>query len=263
MNDDGPVTESPWTGLRKLTAARIALGRAGAGLPTAAHLDFQQAHALARDAVHLPLDRDDLAARLSVRGFEPVAVESAARDRATYLQRPDLGRLLSDASVQKVEGLAGTAPEICFVIADGLSATAVARHAEPMLAAATAGLGLEPGKVALFIALQGRVALIDAIGGLVGARFGVMLIGERPGLSSPDSLGLYLTMNPRPGRTDAERNCLSNIRPGGMRFEEAAHRLVWLVGEAKKLGGTGVALKDASERLVLSEGGRNFLLPTA
>lgn len=236
------VTANSWTALRAYTPARIALGRAGAALPTGEVLRFGLAHARARDAVHGALDADALAAELTALGLAPRLVRSAVPDRATYLLRPDLGRRLEEGCVL------GRAPaQIALAIADGLSAVAVQRHAAPLVRAL---IGLAPQRwagVPAVIALQGRVALGDEIGARLGARLIAVLIGERPGLSAPDSLGVYLTFEPRPGRTDAERNCLSNIRPQGLGYAEAARRLDWLAAAALARGVTGVALKDESE----------------
>lgn len=232
----------PPAGLRRFTIARVALGRAGNALPTAAHLDFVEAHAMARDAVHAVLDVAALAEALRALGLDPVVVASRAPERHTYLVRPDLGRALDDVSIAR---LARCDPPLALVIADGLSATAVQRHAAPFLAEALprlARIGVAAGPAV--IALQGRVALGDAIGAALGAEAVAVLIGERPGLSAPDSLGLYLTWNPRPGRTDAERNCISNIRPAGQPYAQAAETLAWLAGEMRRRRLTGVALKD-------------------
>jgi ethanolamine ammonia-lyase small subunit len=236
------VTANAWTALRAYTPARIALGRAGPALPTGEVLRFGLAHARARDAVHGVLDTDALAQALRALGLAPLVVHSAARDRATYLLRPDLGRRLEDGC-----SLPPARAPIALAIADGLSAVAVQRHAAPLVRAL---IGLAPQRwtgVPAVIALQGRVALGDEIGERLGARLIAVLIGERPGLSSPDSLGVYVTFEPRPGRTDAERNCLSNIRPEGLAYEEAARRLDWLAATALARGVTGVGLKDESE----------------
>jgi ethanolamine ammonia-lyase small subunit len=230
----------PLARLRRFTTARVALGRAGNALPTAAHLDFVEAHAMARDAVHAVLDADALAAELASLGLPATVVSSRAPDRHTYLVRPDLGRALDPAT-----RLTRSDPALALVIADGLSATAVQRHAAPFLAEALprlARIGVSAGPTV--IALQARVAIGDAIGAALGAEAVAVLIGERPGLSAPDSLGLYLTWNPRPGRTDAERNCISNIRPAGQPYAAAADTLAWLVGEMRRRRLTGVALKD-------------------
>ncbi|MGK7863762.1 ethanolamine ammonia-lyase subunit EutC [Falsiroseomonas sp. E2-1-a4] len=224
-----------WRDLRRFTAARVALGRVGNGLPTAAHLDFQEAHAQARDAVWSTLDvpalRDALGAQV---------VASAAPDRRAYLLRPDLGRRLA-------EGVSLTSRPGCFalVVADGLCATGVQAQAPALVAALTTGLQAAGWDVAPpIIATQARVAIGDAIGHALGAAMVAVLIGERPGLSALDSMGIYLTHAPRPGLRDAERNCISNIRPGGLSVAEAAAKLLWLVAAARGLGATGVALKD-------------------
>ena len=229
-------TPTRWSDLRAHTAARVALGRVGNGLPTAAHLDFQEAHARARDAVHSALDIPALQAALDLPSL---VVASAAPDRRTYLLRPDLGRRLRETDLP-------AAPDaFVFVVADGLCASGVQAEAPALIAAAApmlrkAGLALGP----VVIASQARVALGDAIGEAMQARFVAVLIGERPGLTALDSMGLYLTHAPRRGRTDAERNCISNIRRGGLGTQEAAAKLLWLTGAAQRLGATGVALKD-------------------
>lgn len=241
----------PWTTWRAHTGARIALGRAGSSLPTAEWLRFSVAHALARDAVHEPLDADGLADALGHEGFAPwVVVHSAARDRATYLRRPDLGRELAPEARASLGPLAGDG--VAVVIGDGLSARAVQQHAVPLLSELRPRLeahGLSIG--AVVVARQARVALGDAVGAALGAPAVLVLIGERPGLSSPDSLGAYVTWAPAVGRSDAERNCVSNIRPAGLGFADAAHRIAWLLAAARRLGATGVALKDDSERPAL------------
>jgi ethanolamine ammonia-lyase small subunit len=240
------MTEPPvlWRDLRKFTPARVALGRVGAGLPTAAHLAFQADHAAARDAVYAALDVARLQADLARLGLLSSTVRSACPDRPTYLRRPDLGRRLdpADAAALADEPEAG----LVFVICDGLSATAAQRHAAPLLALVIPALE-RVGKIV--IARQGRVALGDAIGAALGAEAVAVLIGERPGLSAPDSLGVYLTWAPRPGRTDAERNCLSNIRPDGLPIAEAARKLIWLVAEMRRRRLTGVDLKEAAPAL--------------
>jgi ethanolamine ammonia-lyase small subunit len=237
--------EDAWDLLRRLTPARIGLGRSGDGLPTPALLDFQLAHARARDAVTAELDvpalRKELAARLP--GWTSLSVRSRALDRDVYLQRPDLGGLLlrEDASQ-----LAAGSYDVAFVIADGLSATAVQAHAPETLAETVRGLPslrLAP----LVIARQARVALGDPVGAALGAELSVVLIGERPGLSSPDSLGAYLTFAPRPGRTNAERNCVSNIRYDGLPPKQAGARIASLVSDALSKKISGIHLKDRSD----------------
>jgi ethanolamine ammonia-lyase small subunit len=242
-----PVESDPWTALRRFTPARIALGRAGESLPTRALLEFGLAHAQARDAVHTALDIASVREQLAAAGFGSVAVHSAAGNREHYLRRPDDGRTLDEPSRARLRTLAGAAaPDIAVVVADGLSAAAAARHAVPVLRALRARLNGQ--RIApIVIALQARVALGDEIGELLGAGQVVVLIGERPGLSSPDSLGIYLTHAPRRGRTDAERNCISNVRPEGLGYEQAARRLALLIEGARRLGRSGVELKDESD----------------
>ncbi|CAM2145030.1 Ethanolamine ammonia-lyase small subunit [Pararobbsia alpina] len=253
------VIGNPWHDLRQFTRARIALGRAGDSLPTEAVLDFGLAHAQARDAVHHPLDVALLSAALDAMHLPSIVVRSAAADRAQYLLRPDLGRRLhasaaetldayragNPASSPQADGSDTDAPRILFVIADGLSAFAPQRHALPLLGEVLPRLhdwSIGP----IVIATQSRVALGDDIGERLNADVVVMLIGERPGLSSPDSLGIYLTWHPRVGRTDAERNCISNVRPEGLGYDTAAHKLHYLLMRARDLRITGVALKDES-----------------
>lgn len=241
------TTADPWTALRRHTAARIALGRAGNSLPTDAWLRFSAAHALARDAVEAVLDRPALVAALTAEGFDVLAVESAAADRATYLRRPDRGRCLSPRSVALLQQAKSPGCDLAVVVGDGLSARAAQTHALPLLLAlrplVQAGGGTI-GRVA--VATQARVALGDEIGGLWRARAVLVLIGERPGLSSPDSLGAYLSWAPRVGCRDAERNCVSNIRPEGLAPPAAARKLAWLLAGARRIGATGVMLKDES-----------------
>lgn len=246
-----PVVDNPWGMLRRFTPARIALGRSGSSLPTTPQLAFQLAHAQARDAVHRALDVGEIAQAIQALGLRTCVVHSAAADRATYLQRPDLGRRLDPASAETLRApSSGLPPDLAVVVADGLSALAIERHAAPFLAALLPLLGgTEPAwsLAAVTLVLQGRVAVGDEIGAALGARLVLVLIGERPGLSSPDSLGLYLTWAPQPGRTDAERNCISNVRPEGLPYDEAAHRAAWLLNAARARQLTGVALKDESE----------------
>lgn len=242
---------NPWQELRSLTPARIALGRAGTSLPTNAQLDFQYAHAQARDAVHLPFDHAALSAQLAERGRDSLLLHSAAADRHTYLQRPDLGRKLNETSAQTLRDYAVANPggvDLAIVIADGLSALAVHRHSLPFLQrleeqAAAQNWSLSP----VMLVEQGRVAVADEVGQLLGAKMSVILIGERPGLSSPDSLGLYFTYAPKVGLTDAYRNCISNVRLEGLSYGMAAHRLLYLMREACRRQLSGVNLKDEAE----------------
>jgi ethanolamine ammonia-lyase small subunit len=257
------VTENPWQSLRRFTAARIALGRSGISQPTASQLEFQLAHARARDAVHLALDHRALADRLSEAcGLPCVNLHSAAENRHVYLQRPDLGRKLDDASRAALAGMHAPC-DLAFVIADGLSALAIEQNAQPFLRTLMASLAAEQWRIApLAIVRQGRVAVGDEVAHLLGARAVVVLIGERPGLSSPDSMGLYLTWAPQPGLTDASRNCISNVRPAGLTWEAAAFKLHYLLSESRKRQLSGVALKDetADGSAPLEAPQRNFLL---
>lgn len=259
VSDSGMTSSGAdlWKRLRRFTPARIGLGRAGASLPTHALLDFELAHAQARDAVHAELDVETLALELCENGFsDPQIVKSQARDRMEFLLRPDLGRTLDEESRERLrpttahsDGISGAETRdrsLAIVIADGLSALAATRHAVPLMKELRAAV--EPGEpVPVVIATGARVALGDQIGELLAAEAVVVLIGERPGLSSPDSLGAYLTWSPQTGRTDAERNCVSNIRPEGLPYADAARKLLYLLSEARRLQLSGVALKDDSE----------------
>lgn len=268
---DPLVTANPWQSLRRFTAARIALGRAGVSVPTAAQLEFRLDHARARDAVHLPLDAPAVRAELEALQWPALTLHSAAADRHTYLQRPDLGRRLDDHSRAKLGSLhldAGHSTavaryDIAFVIADGLSALAVHRHAVPLLAALHPLLAPAWRVAPVAVVQQARVAIGDEIGAALGADLVVVLIGERPGLSSPDSLGIYLSWAPRVGLSDAERNCISNVRPEGLTIAAAAAQLHHLLVEARRLRLTGVGLKDESMSMPLGAPGatdENFLL---
>jgi ethanolamine ammonia-lyase small subunit len=232
--------------LRDFTPARVDLGRTGHSLLTSELLDFQLAHAKARDAVHLPLDVNSLVIELKQKNIPCVGLASEANDRSIYLHRPDLGRRLNAASRARLAPLKSNY-DAAFVIADGLSALAVHRHALPLLEVVLAQLDWVIAPVTIVV--QGRVAIGDEIGELLGAKLAVVLIGERPGLSSPDSLGIYLTWQPRPGRTDAERNCISNIRAEGLSYELAAHKLLFLMNESRRLKLSGVQLKERAPLL--------------
>ncbi|WP_124415691.1 ethanolamine ammonia-lyase subunit EutC [Pseudomonas sp. R4-35-07] len=245
------LPDNPWLQLRRLTPARIALGRTGTSIPTNAQLDFQLAHAQARDAVHLPFDHEALSRQFAERGRDSLLLHSAATDRHIYLQRPDLGRRLSDESAQTLRDYASAHPDgvdLAIVVADGLSALAVHKHTAPFLTRLeeqthAEGWSLSP----VILVEQGRVAVADEIGQLLGAKMTVILIGERPGLSSPDSLGLYFTYNPKVGLTDAYRNCISNVRLEGLSYGMAAHRLLYLMREACRRQLSGVHLKDEAQ----------------
>jgi ethanolamine ammonia-lyase small subunit len=271
--DKPPVDpQNPLLELRRLTPARIALGRTGTSMPTSAQLDFQYAHAQARDAVHLPFDHAGLSSQLAERGRASLLLHSAATDRNSYLQRPDLGRKLSNESAQTLRDYALANPggvDLAIVVADGLSALAVHRHTLPFLARMEDQIVSDGWSVSPVILVeQGRVAVADEIGELLGAKMVVILIGERPGLSSPDSLGLYFTYNPKVGLTDAYRNCISNVRLEGLSYGMAAHRLLYLMREACRRQLSGVNLKDEAQVLTLeSDAGAdmkgNFLLSSS
>lgn len=244
-----------WLALRRFTVARIGLARSGASLATAPTLALRLAHARARDAVHAPLDETRLIADLAALGLPAQVVASAAGDRRTYLMRPDLGRRLAPSALATLSMPAAApdlAPDLVVVIADGLSASAVQSHAAPLLALAVPALAAEGWRIAPpVIVRQGRVAVGDAVAAALGARAVALLIGERPGLSAPDSLGAYLTWQPGPATTDASRNCISNIRPDGVGYQDAAFKLVHLLRAMRRRGVSGVALKDESDRLLI------------
>jgi ethanolamine ammonia-lyase small subunit len=248
------VVTQPWASLRRYTAARIGLGRAGVSVPTAAHLGFQQAHAEARDAVHAPLDADALLAGLRGLGEAPLKVQSRATDRASYLQRPDLGRHLDESDAQALQALSAPATDLAFVLADGLSALALQRQALPLFTALRERLLQEGGWswAPPVVATQARVALGDEVGALLNARCVVVLIGERPGLSAPDSLGVYFSWAPRVGLVDAQRNCISNVRPEGLAPPAAAAKLHALLGQARTRQLSGVGLKDEQDERAVS-----------
>ena len=239
------ATRDLWDAWRDQTRARVALGRVGSALPTTALLTFELDHAQARDAVHQALDVDALDADIKALGVETLRVKSAAADRATYLLRPDLGRRLDETSRVALERSDRSQCDVALVVADGLSALGVQRHAAAFLAAAIP-LFEELSVGPVVIAEQGRVALGDEIGVLLKARVVVVAIGERPGLTSPDSLGLYLTFAPGIGRHDAERNCISNVRPEGLAPAAAAAKLAWLLRASLRRALSGVGLKDES-----------------
>lgn len=235
------VTEpaAAWSELSALTPARIALGRSGVSLPTRELLSFGMAHARARDAVHAELDVAPLRAALEADGWPVMEVASRAPDRSAYLARPDWGRRLDVASAARLATCDVESPDLVFVVSDGLSAVAVQRHSVPLLRALKGAISIR--SAALVIATQARVALADEVGELLRARVAVSLIGERPGLSSPDSLGVYITANPRIGCTDAQRNCISNIHAAGLGYETTAAQMVALIEMVLAGGNTGVS----------------------
>jgi ethanolamine ammonia-lyase small subunit len=235
----GELKKSQATG----TSARLSLGQSGPSIPMPEQLNFRLDHALARDAVHAELDTNLLVRGLQERHLEPALLHSAAPDRRTYLRRPDLGRTLDAESTQLLQHQACQPCSLAFVLADGLSALALERHALPLLDA-TLPLVTANTSPLIPVVTQARVAIGDPIGQLLSACVTVLLIGERPGLSSPDSLGVYITWDPRAGRSDAERNCISNIRAEGLSYDAAAERIAFYIDEAQRLGTTGIALKD-------------------
>ena len=244
QNHASPVIEDPWTELRRFTAARIAVGRCGSSLPLAESLAFRLDHARARDAVHSAFRSEALAGELHAAGITCLQLESEVADRMEYLTRPDKGRRLSARSRTVLAGQ-DRGCDLCLVVGDGLSARAMHENAVPfvrtcLLMFARAGLKLGP----VSLVANARVAIADEIGRLLGARVAVMAIGERPGLSSPNSMGVYMTLDPKPGTTDERRNCISNVRPGGLPVEEGARKLAWLVEEALRRNVSGVELKD-------------------
>jgi ethanolamine ammonia-lyase small subunit len=248
----GSADEEAWAGLRRLTAARIGLARSGASLATGPLLELRLAHARARDAVHARLDEERLRADLAALGLPVLTVASAVRDRPQYLMRPDLGRELAPDSMAVLADLADSGHDVALVITDGLSARAVERHAEPLLAGLLPQLRAEGRRIApLTIVRQGRVAIGDVVAQVLRARAVVVLIGERPGLSAPDSMGAYLTWQPGPHTTDANRNCISNIRTEGIDPASAAFKVMHLLRAMRARQISGVALKDETERLLI------------
>ncbi len=243
-------TPDPWSALKAFTGARIALGRAGGSLPTAEWLAFRFAHARARDAVWRDLDLVALGKDVEKLGLASLEARSAAPDHQTFLRRPDLGRTLAAGEGARLRAAgSGAPPDVAVICSGGLSAAAVEAQLAPLLAALLPRLRDKALTVSPLILVRlGRVALSDEIGAALGARAVLLLIGERPGLATPASLGAYLTFGPRPGRSDADRNCVSNIHAQGLSPALAAHRLAWLVAESLRLGLSGVTLKDESDR---------------
>jgi ethanolamine ammonia-lyase small subunit len=247
------LTPDPWSSLRRFTSARIALGRAGGSLPTAELLDFALAHAAARDAVHSVLDIPSLIEDLKSIGLPVIVCKTQVPDRVTYLQRPDLGSRLDPASNDVLAGQAKEA-DLSIVISDGLSAIAARSHAANLLKELIPllkvdGISLAP----LVIAPLARVAVQDEVGHALGSRASLIVLGERPGLGCPDSLGAYLVFHPRPGNTNADRNCVSNIRPAGLPIPAAAATLRYLIGESIRRKISGIQLKDERSALPLPD----------
>lgn len=252
------VRPDPWSDFRGLTAARIALGRTGGSLPTAELLDFGLAHARARDAVKSPFDAQKIQAELQAAGHSSVLLQSAVNNRADYLRRPDWGRRLNETSRQQLTAVASNGPfDLCIIISDGLSSRAI-KHVLTVLAPLHELLVAEGWRIAPVLVVPfGRVAIQDEIGELLGATLSLMLLGERPGLGSPDSLGAYFVHRPQAGNMDAHRNCVSNIRPAGLPPATAVTTLHYLLHAARTRGISGVALKD-DRRLNVKEPARTL-----
>ncbi len=259
VSQDALVHQDPWSRLRQFTDARIGLGRVGTSIPTSELLKFQLSHAQAMDAVHVPLDIDDLLAQFSATAalsdyLPALTLHSQAQDRMQYLQRPDYGRRLDEASVYQLQHLAtapnGEAYDLAIAVVDGLSSYAIRNHSCHFLNALMTLIHADetgPWNVApLCIVQQGRVAVGDDVGEALRAREVLVLIGERPGLSSPDSMGLYLSWHPQRGMEDSKRNCISNVRPQGLGYQQAAQKCFYLLRESRRLKLTGVGLKDRS-----------------
>ncbi|MEG3755418.1 ethanolamine ammonia-lyase subunit EutC [Psychromonas arctica] len=260
LKQQDTVHQDPWEKLRQFTDARIGLGRAGTSLPTSELLRFQLSHAQAIDAVHVPLDVDKLSEEFeqssTLSPYLPIQrLHSKATDRMEYLQRPDLGRQLDKRSTELLQALGDEAYDLVFVLADGLSSYAISHHAKNFVELFISRLQEEstkPLKIApICVVQQGRVAVGDDVCEALNAKQVVLLIGERPGLSSPDSMGLYLTWAAQRGMEDSMRNCISNIRPEGLKYQAAVHKSMYLLNESRRLSLTGVNLKDRSEDSLL------------
>jgi ethanolamine ammonia-lyase small subunit len=257
------TSEDPWVNLKRFTDARIGLGRSGSAMPTREVLNFALSHAMARDAVTTPIDWTPIEKGLSGLGLSTLRISSATSDRSEYLRRPDLGRKLSDASREalvRASEMEAAKPDLVVLVGDGLSSMGVAVNTVPFLNAflpyaAQGGWTLSP----VLLADDARVALGDEAGEILAGKAVLMLIGERPGLSSPDSLGIYLTLSPRVGLKDADRNCISNIRQRGLSYEEGAFKAAWLLREAFRRGLTGVSLKDESQFLIEGQKGPELI----
>jgi len=276
-NDKQNVIENPWSALREYTDARIGLGRAGVSIPTSHSLEFQLAHAQAQDAVHLPLDVETVIEQLENANltfnqeqeiFTPILLHSQAINRTTYLQRPDLGRRLDKKSIEtlkKVNTLKHEKYDLSIVVVDGLSSLAIKENSSIFIKKLIEELNTDPQNwniAPITIVLQGRVAIGDEVGEILNSKITIVLIGERPGLSSPDSMGLYLTYNPKSGLTDASRNCISNIRNEGLSYEEAVKKTMYLLKESRRLELSGVNLKDRTTNNIIENNTneKNFLI---
>ena len=250
-----PVQPDGWSELRRLTTARVGLGRSGASLPTEHWLQFKLDHAMARDAVHTSVDWQVLEHDVTALGVRTVRITTGVTSRENYLSRPDLGRTLSDTSRRDLTTLRAERMDLVILLCDGLSALALQSHAAPLLAALLPELARDGWKVGpVVLAEQARVGLQDEVGEALDSAMALTLIGERPGLGSPDSLGAYFVLNPRPGNTDANRNCVSNIRPEGLPPEEAAQTIRYLLNQARQRQISGVALKDDRDRTAAIDG---------
>lgn len=265
-NSNSIKTRDEWKPLTNLTSARIALGRAGMSLTTNTHLAFQLAHSQARDAVNIDLDFAGLQHGLSDHSISSLLLKSRVMNRAEYLQRPDLGRLLDQESVHVLEDYQADHPEtdIAIVVADGLSSFAVEHHAASFLLLLIPTLQQQDYSIApICLVKQGRVAVGDHVGEVLAAKMVVLLVGERPGLSSPDSMGIYFTYQPKVGATDADRNCISNIHSNGLSYEEAMQKVMFLINESQRLKLSGVHLKEGSsgdDVVQVPSSHKNFLL---
>jgi ethanolamine ammonia-lyase small subunit len=262
-NNESEITLDPWQSLSQFTPARIALGRAGISLPTRACLEFKLVHALARDAVNIPLDFASLAHQVKLLGYHTQILQTQAENQSVYLQRPDLGRLLSAATLDYLQRTAQIQVDAVVVVADGLSSKAIAHHAEPFLGLLLPQLQAHGYRLPpVCLVKHGRVAIGDAIAEHYAARLCIVLIGERPGLSSPDSMGIYYTYQAKSGiSTDADRNCISNIHNNGLSYERALKKLLFLIKESEKYQFSGVNLKDETTEMGLEDKQEaNFLL---
>ncbi|XOB61266.1 ethanolamine ammonia-lyase subunit EutC [Campylobacterota bacterium DY0563] len=272
-NDNQNVIENPWAALREYTDARIGLGRAGVSIPTTESLNFQLAHAQAQDAVHLPLDVETVIEQLENANlyqeiFTPILLHSQAVNRTTYLQRPDLGRRLDKKSIEtltKVNTLKDEKYDLSIVVVDGLSSLAIKENAAIFIKKLIEELNTDKESwnlAPITIVQQGRVAIGDEVGEILNSKTTIVLIGERPGLSSPDSMGLYLTYNPKVGLTDESRNCISNIRIEGLSYEEGIKKAMYLLKESRRLELSGVNLKDRTTQTIIENNidEENFLI---
>lgn len=247
------VTQNPWDHLKEYTGARIALGRCGSSIPTKELLDFQLCHAMARDAVHTPLDFEKVKSDIEhITGGPVYLLDSRASARHEYLRRPDLGRQLSDRSMDKLKNIRSEIKyDISLVIADGLSATAIDQNAASFMEILVPEFRRNQYTMApVCLVKEGRVAVADTIGYMLKADLVIILIGERPGLKSANSMGIYMTYSPEPGTTDERRNCISNIRPEGMPYNAAVSKLLYLAGESLRKKISGVNLKDEQTELL-------------